>query len=261
MTAISNAKEPGGAPFERDGAGGIKNQPGNALTRVLLIDDDPQLCAVLGDYLSAHSFEPYFASTGGGGLEALRGREFDVVLLDMFLPDINGIEVLKEMRRFSRVPVIVLSAHNEETEKVVALEIGADDYVHKTFSPRELVARVKAVLRRSAPAPALSGGGESLVAGNIAIDVNSMEVRVDGSRVDLTRIEFQILYRLIREPERVFTREHLFSLIWDKDFSPYDRAIDMHISSLRRKLNDDSRSPMYVRTVRGVGYSFRKPRE
>lgn len=230
-------------------------------TRVLLVDDDPGFCKVMKEYLASHSFEPLTAATGRSGIAAAREHEFDVILLDMFLPDINGIEVLKEIRRFSPVSIIILSAHNEETDKIVALEIGADDYVHKTFSPRELVARVRAVLRRSSHTPVVLEDAESLVVGNMTIDRRTMHVHLDGRRVDLTKIEFQLLYILAREPERVFTRDHLFSMIWDRDLTPYDRAVDMHISSLRRKLNDDSRSPVYVRTIRGVGYSFKKPAE
>ncbi len=227
--------------------------------RVLLIDDDPQYCSLLQEYLEPYSFEFTVTGNGAAGIETARSAVFDIILLDMFLPDINGMEVLKAIRHTSTVSIVVLSAHNEETDRIVALEIGADDYVPKAFSPRELLARLRAVLRRSAAAAPAQEESAPLVVGDLYLDQRTMEALRGGKSLSLTHIEFQMLYRMACDPGRVFSREHLLSLVRDRDFCPFDRSIDMHISSLRRKLCDDSRSPMYVKTIRGVGYCFIKP--
>ena len=230
------------------------------LVKVLIVDDDPKYCALLKEYLGSYSFELTFAANGADGIDAALAGAFDIILLDMFLPDMNGIEVLKTIRRQNSVSVVVLSAHNEETDRIVALEIGADDYVPKTFSPRELLARLRAVLRRVAATPPsadnVTESGDPLVSGDIVINKRTMTVSRKGRDIPLTNIEFQLLYRMAMEPGRVFSREHLLTLVRDRDFCPFDRSIDMHISSLRKKLEDDSRNPLYVRTVRGAGYSF-----
>lgn len=233
----------------------------------LIVDDDPTYCSLLQEYLGRYSFEFVVAHDGASGLETALGKTFDVILLDMFLPDLNGIEVLKAIRLKSSVPVIVLSAHNEETDRIVALEIGADDYVPKAFSSRELLARLRAVLRRTPGAVTVDNSsvaveeptyaeGELLTVRDISINKRTMEAFQAGMPLNLTNAEFQLLLRMIQEPGRIFTREHLLAVMHERDFCPFDRSIDMHISSLRRKLNDDSRSPAYIRTVRGAGYSF-----
>ncbi len=233
--------------------------------RVLIVDDDPQYCALLQEYLGPYSFEVTVAPNGAAGIETALAGDFDIVLLDMFLPDMNGMEVLKAIRRRSSVSIVVLSAHNEETDRIVAFEIGADDYVPKAFSPRELLARLRAVLRRLAatpPHPENSNEpaeGETLTVGDIVVNRRTMTVMRNGVRLNLTNIEFQLLYRMAQEPGRVFSREHLLALVRERDFCPLDRSIDMHISSLRRKLDDTSRHSVYVRTVRGAGYSFIQP--
>ena len=233
--------------------------------QVLIVDDDPQYCALLQEYLGPYSFEITVALNGAEGIEAALAGNFDIVLLDMFLPDMNGLEVLKAIRMKSSVSIVVLSAHNEETDRIVAFEIGADDYVPKAFSPRELLARLRAVLRRIAVTSSSqeedgeTEEGEVLTVGDITVNKRTMTAMRSGEPINLTNIEFQLLYRMAQEPGRVFSREQLLDLVRGRDFYAFDRSIDMHISSLRRKLNDDSRNPHYVRTVRGSGYSFIQP--
>ena len=206
--------------------------------RILLIDDDPEFCSLLNDYLELNSISLTCAHDGQSGLDILDRRAFDLILLDMFLPDINGLDVLRRIRRMQSPPVVMLSAHNEETDRIIALEIGADDYVPKAFSSRELLARIRAVLRRCAPE-----------------QESAPPEKTDGR--DILRVsEFQILFTLISEPGSVFSREDLLRITAERDFNKYDRSIDVHISSLRRKLREDTGSPQYIRTLRGVGYSL-----
>ena len=179
--------------------------------QVLLIDDDSEFCELMTDYLDVHSFAVSSVHTGTAGIEAARRQEYDVILLDMLLPDISGIEVLRHLRTETRAPVVILSAHNEETDRIVTLELGADDYVPKTFSAR-----------------------------------------------DLTSMEFQLLYHLARGAGRIFSREDLLNLFAEKEWNKFDRCVDVHISSLRKKLGDNSRCPTYLKTVRGLGYMFIK---
>lgn len=227
--------------------------------RVLLIDDDPEYCTLLQEYLEPYSFVLTTVSNGTDGIDTALSGFFDIILLDMFLPDLNGIDVLRAIRQSSHVSVVVLSAHNEETDRIVALELGADDYVPKAFSPRELIARLRAVLRRS---PAITPMAEPETAhapSGLTLDPRTVTASLNGTQLMLTNIEFQLLYKMAKEPGRVFSREHLLSFVRDRDFCPYDRSIDMHISSLRRKMNDDSKNPTFVKTVRGVGYCFMCP--
>lgn len=227
--------------------------------RVLLIDDDLDYCILLQEYLESYSFALTTVGNGTDGIDMALSGHFEIILLDMFLPGINGIDVLRAIRKTSRVSVVVLSAHNEETDRIVALELGADDYVPKAFSPRELIARLRAVLRRSPGTSSSVEANAALAANGLALDLRTMTASLNGAPLMLTNIEFQLLYRMSKEPGRVFSREHLLSLVRDRDFYPFDRSIDMHISSLRRKMNDDSKNPAYVKTVRGVGYCFMYP--
>jgi two-component system response regulator CpxR len=227
---------------------------------VLLIDDDQKYCVLLQEYLEPYSFKLTTVGNGTDGIDTAVSGHFKIILLDMFLPDMNGIDVLRAIRQTSQVSVVVLSAHNEEMDRIVALELGADDYVPKAFSPRELLARLRAVLRRSSALSPSADADVELGAGGLTLDTRTMTAALNGIPLVLTNIEFQLLYRMVKEPGRVFSREHLLSLVRDRDFYPFDRSIDMHISSLRRKLNDDSKKPTYVKTVRGVGYCFMYPR-
>ena len=206
-------------------------------------------------------FVNHCAHDGQSGLDILDRRAFDLILLDMFLPDINGLDVLRRIRRMQSPPVVMLSAHNEETDRIIALEIGADDYVPKAFSSRELLARIRAVLRRCAPEqesapPEKTDGRDILRVRDLTVNNHTKEAFLHGEPLNLTVSEFQILFTLISEPGSVFSREDLLRITAERDFNKYDRSIDVHISSLRRKLREDTGSPQYIRTLRGVGYSL-----
>ena len=222
--------------------------------RILLIDDDPEFCSLLNDYLELNSISLTCAHDGQSGLDILDRRAFDLILLDMFLPDINGLDVLRRIRRMQSPPVVMLSAHNEETDRIIALEIGADDYVPKAFSSRELLARC-APEQESAP-PEKTDGRDILRVRDLTVNNHTKEAFLHGEPLNLTVSEFQILFTLISEPGSVFSREDLLRITAERDFNKYDRSIDVHISSLRRKLREDTGSPQYIRTLRGVGYSL-----
>ncbi len=222
--------------------------------RVLLIDDDVRLFDLLSSYLEQHGFHVAGAQDGPRGLAALEAGTFDVVLLDLMMPGMDGIEVCRRIRQKNTIPVLMLTARGDETDRVVGLEIGADDYVAKPFSPRELLARIKAVLRRARPEVA----GERIVAGDIVIDVPGRVVTREGELVELTGLEFDLLCALARRPGRVVARDAMLSEAGRGDVTVGERTVDVHISHLRQKLGDDPRSPRLIKTVRGVGYVLAK---
>jgi two-component system OmpR family response regulator len=212
--------------------------------RVLLIDDDPRLAELLGGWLAQNDVVLEHARDGQAGLTAVAAGAFDAVLLDVMMPGIDGLEVLRRIRARSRVPVIMLTARGDEADRVAGLELGADDYIPKPFSPRELLARVRAVLRRAAPEVA----GERLVAGGIEVDIAARTVSVDGRPVELTGLEFDILVALMRRAGRVVPRNALLAEA-GRDEVVGERTVDVHVSKLRRKLGEAR-----IRTVRGIGY-------
>ena len=218
--------------------------------RVLCIDDDTRLYELLAKYLGENGVRLEHAPDGRKGLDALDRGVFDAVLLDVMMPGMDGLEVCKRIRDKSRVPVIMLTAKGDETDRVVGLELGADDYVPKPFSPRELLARLRAVLRRSGPAAETA----PLSLGEVSVDLGRREVRLGGRTVELTGLEFDILAALVRRPGRVVPREALLEEAGRGDVTVSDRTVDVHVSHLRRKLGDDPRSPRLIKTVRGVGY-------
>ena len=223
--------------------------------RLLLIDDDARLCELLASYLSQNGFHVTGALDGARGLAALEGGTFDAVLLDVMMPGLDGIEVVKRIRAKSRIPIVMLTAKGDETDRVVGLELGADDYVAKPFSPRELLARLRAVLRRAQP----DASGERLSVGSLAIDVPARSVRIEGRPVeDLTGIEFDVLVALARRAGRVIARDALLAEAGRGDVAVGERTVDVHISHLRQKLGDDPRTPRLIKTVRGVGYVLSK---
>lgn len=223
-------------------------------TRVLLIDDDVRLYELLANYLTQNGFSVTCASNGQGGLSALAAGTFDAVLLDVMMPGMDGLEVLRRIREKSPIPVLMLTAKGDETDRVVGLEIGADDYVPKPFSPRELLARLRAVLRRASPAVV----DQRLRVGDVTVDVGSRLVTVNDAPVELTGVEFDILLALARRPGRVVARESLLAEAGRSDVAVGDRTVDVHISHLRQKLGDDPKSPHLIKTVRGVGYVLAK---
>jgi DNA-binding response OmpR family regulator len=223
--------------------------------RALVIDDDVRLFDLLKSYLSQNDVELMHARDGREGLTQLEHGVFDAVLLDVMMPGLDGVETLRRIRERSRVPVIMLTARGDESDRVVGLELGADDYVAKPFSPRELLARIRAVLRRVQP----DAQSERLAAGGVTIDVGARKAEVDGQAVDLTGLEFDILVALVRRAGRVVPRGALLAEAGRDDVTVSERTVDVHISRLRKKLGDDPRSPQRIRTVRGVGYVL--PRE
>ncbi len=224
------------------------------MIRVLLIDDDLRLFELLGSYLTDNGVSLAHAADGLAGLEALRSGAYDGVLLDVMMPGIDGLETLRRIREKTSLPVIMLTARGDEADRVVGLELGADDYVEKPFSPRELLARIRAVLRRAQP----EAQAERLSAGGIEVVVSSRRVRVEGTDVELTGIEFDILVALLRRAGRVVPRTALLSEAGRDDVIVGERTVDVHISKLRKKLGDDPRTPRRIRTVRGVGYVLAK---
>jgi DNA-binding response OmpR family regulator len=218
--------------------------------RVLCIDDDTRLYQLLASYLAGNGVTLVHAADGPKGLAALAAGVFDAVLLDLMMPGMDGVEVCRRIRAKSRIPIIMLTAKGDETDRVVGLEMGADDYVPKPFSPRELLARLRAVLRRTSP----DAVETTLSIGDITIDVNAREVRVATAAIELTGIEFDILLTLARRPGRVVPRETLLAQAGRDGVIVSDRTVDVHVSHLRRKLGDDARPPAIIKTVRGVGY-------
>lgn len=233
--------------------------------RILVIDDDVELCSLVGEYLEPEGFQIEAVHDGNRGLERALNGDHLLVVLDVMLPGMNGFDVLRRIRNTSRIPVLLLTARGEDVDRIVGLEIGADDYLPKPFNPRELVARIRAILRRTQNG---EKGGERLEdqipevvqVGDIELDPATRIVRQNGKPIELTSVEFNLLHVLMREAGRVVTREHLVDAVLSRKFSPFDRSIDMHVSKVRKKLGDTD-SDEHIKTVRGVGYIFARPRE
>jgi two-component system OmpR family response regulator len=222
--------------------------------RVLLIDDDVKLARLVSTYLEPHGVHIEHAPDGPRGLERLTRGGIDLVLLDLTMPGLDGLDVCKRIREKSRIPIIMLTARGDETDRIVGLELGADDYMPKPYSPRELLARMRAVLRRSS----LDAQVETLRIGGLEIDVEARDVRVDGRDVELTALEHDLLVALMRRAGRVVKREDLLTLAGRTDVHVADRTLDVHVSHLRQKLGDDPKTPRFIHTVRGVGYVLAK---
>jgi DNA-binding response OmpR family regulator len=224
--------------------------------RALLIDDDVELARLLGDYLGPHGVELEAVETGALGLERLESRIYDVILLDVMLPGADGFEVCRRIRRKHDVPIVMLTARGDDTDRIVGLELGADDYLPKPFNPRELLARVRAVMRRARPGAV----SERLAVGTLDVDVPGHRVTVGGKEVSLTSFEFRLLVALARRAGETVPREELASALKGGDYDPsVDRSLDVHVSHLRQKLGDEAREPKMIRTVRGVGYVLVRP--
>jgi DNA-binding response OmpR family regulator len=222
--------------------------------RVLVVDDEPAIRDLVGSYLRNDGFEVVEAVDGEDALARFGECTPDLVVLDLRLPGVSGLDVLREIRRTSAVYVIVLTARAEEADKLVGLELGADDYITKPFSPRELVARVRAVLRRRRDGDTADPLDEMTRFDGLTIDAGRHEVRVDDEPVELTSLEFQLLATLAEAPGRVFSRRQLIERVWGWDFYGDERLVDVHIGNLRRALADSADDPRFVGTVRGVGY-------
>jgi DNA-binding response OmpR family regulator len=224
--------------------------------KVLLIEDEIKLAEVVSVYLSRSGYEVSMAHTGKQGLELFQEIQPSLVLLDLMLPDISGEDVCKTLRKTSSVPIIMLTAKSQEEDILNGLDIGADDYVTKPFSPKQLVARIAALLRRSGERMSQSAGIMSYCNDDLVIDPNSHELWKSGEKIVLTANEYRILMALARYPKKVFTRAELIEVALGSDYEGYDRGIDSHIKNIRQKIETDTKSPRYVLTVHGVGYRF-----
>jgi two-component system, OmpR family, alkaline phosphatase synthesis response regulator PhoP len=221
---------------------------------ILIVEDEMKIARLVRDYLEHAGFEVIVTGHGGSAVASARSQKPDLVVLDLGLPGRDGLDVARELRRSSNVPIVMLTARGDEADRIVGLELGADDYVVKPFSPRELVARVRAVLRRTDAAR--EGGPEILRAADVELDVPRMRVSIGGRPIEVTPTEFQLLRTLMGEPGRVFTRGQLLDAIHGVAIESYERAIDAHVKNLRKKLEPTPSRPRYVLTVRGVGYRF-----
>ncbi|MHB8890482.1 MAG: response regulator [Candidatus Limnocylindrales bacterium] len=223
--------------------------------RILVVDDEPPIVDLVTGYLAREGWVVESAGDGPAAVEAVRRLEPDVVILDVMLPGFDGVEVCRQLRTFSDAYVLMLTARGEEIDRIVGLTVGADDYLVKPFSPRELVARTKALLRRPRLGPSVAGGATPT---GLEIDEGRRLVRVDGVSVELTALEFNLLAALSREPGIVVARQTLLDALWGPEFAGDDHLVDVHVANLRRKLRDDPSSPRFVETVRGVGYRLRE---
>jgi DNA-binding response OmpR family regulator len=230
-------------------------------THLLLVDDDVKLCRLIGQYLEPLGYKVSVAHTGPSGLQMALAGEFDAVILDVMLPQLDGFEVLRQIRAKSNVPVLMLTGLGDEADRIVGLEIGADDYLPKTFSTRELLARLRAVIRRSRLTSMIKTETiePAVVVGDLRVDPETRTALVAGQPISLTAVEFDLLLSLAKACGRVKTRERLLLEVAERDFEAFDRSIDVHISSIRRKLGDDPKTPQFIQTIRGVGYLMLKP--
>jgi DNA-binding response OmpR family regulator len=237
-----------------------------ARTRILIVDDDRKLCRLISEYLRPRGFDAACVHTGTEGLaEAVKGS-YAAVILDYMLPGIDGFEVLRQLRQQSTVPVLMLTALGDESDRIVGLELGADDYLPKTFSTRELLARLRAVTRRAAVTVAQAASRDAsergeLVVNDLKVDLDARSVTVGGQPVTFTALEFDLLACLARAPGRVLSRDQLLDAISGRSYEVFDRSVDVHVSAIRRKLGDDPKNPRYIRTIRSAGYMLMRKAE
>ena len=234
-----------------------------AKTKLLVIDDDRKLSRLIATYLEPMGYEVTCAYTGPEGLELALAGAFQAVILDVMLPGLDGFEVLKRLRQKSDVPVLMLTARGDESDRIVGLEVGADDYLPKTFSSRELLARLRAVTRRATltAARAEEAAPAELVVGKLRVNTGARTAALGDQALELTPVEFDLLASLARARGRVKTREQLLDEIRERNYDVFDRSIDVHISALRKKLGDDPKAPHFIKTVRSAGYMFLRPEE
>jgi DNA-binding response OmpR family regulator len=241
--------------LQTDASGAVPARP-----RVLVIDDDKKLCRLIQDYLAPMGYDVAVAHTGPDGVEAALNEPWQAVLLDVMLPGLDGFEVLKRIRRESDVPVLMLTARGEEADRIVGLELGADDYLPKTFSTRELLARLRAVSRRATRPPNRAGAETAeIIVGSLRVNPAARTAVLGDQPLVLTPVEFDLLASLARSRGRVKSREQLLEESRARNYDVFDRSIDVHISALRRKLGDDPKNPRFIRTVRAAGYLLINP--
>lgn len=225
--------------------------------RILVIDDDTELCELVKEYVQSEGLSVDVVHDGETGLERALGTQYALILLDVMLPGASGFEILRRLRTRSRIPVLMLTARGDDVDRIVGLEMGADDYLPKPFNPRELVARIRAVLRRAEAAT--RAAPERIEVGDIVLDTGARTVHRDGGEVRLTAVEFDVLEQLMRNAGVVVSREQLTRDVLDREYSALDRSIDMHVSNLRRKLGPEHEGVERIKTIRGVGYVYTRP--
>lgn len=233
----------------------------HAMDRVLIVDDDVELCELVTEYLEPEGFHIESVHDGEAGLQRALSGEHVLVVLDVMLPRMNGLDVLRRLRAQSQVAVIILTARGDDVDRIVGLEIGADDYLPKPFNPRELVARIRAILRRSQAAQSDNETPHKIAIGDVALDPASRTVRRAGDPIELTSVEFSLLEILLRSAGQVVTREQIAEQVLDRKFMAYDRSIDMHVSKVRRKLGPQPGGDERIKTIRGIGYIYARPSE
>ncbi len=232
--------------------------------KILIVDDDKKLCRLVADYLEPMGYAVEVAHNGSQGLDMILKGDYHAVILDVMMPQMDGFEVLKRLRKESDIPVLMLTARGEETDRIVGLEMGADDYLPKTFSSRELLARLRAVTRRYSKSESQAVSKEEknrLVFGDLKVDLNARTVRLGLKILNLTPIEYDLLTRLAKSSGRVLSRDQLLDAVAGRSYDVFDRSVDVHISSLRRKLGEDPRNPKFIQTVRTAGYMFKAPED
>lgn len=233
----------------------------DSATRILLVDDDVKLCRLIRDYLTPLGYAVSASHNGTEALDIATKESYSALIVDVMMPGIDGFEFVRRLRMVSNVPVLMLTGRGEEPDRIVGLELGADDYLPKTFSTRELLARLRAVIRRSLirEETASEEPAVTIEVGPLRVEPESRTAVLDGTALQLTAVEFDLLLSLARAAGRVKTREQLLLEVADRNFEVFDRSIDVHISSIRKKLGDDPKSPRFITTIRSVGYMMRKP--
>jgi two-component system response regulator CpxR len=226
------------------------------MDKVLIIDDDEELCDLVSEYLSVEGFEVESMHDGDTGLERARAGVFDLAILDVMMPKKNGFDVLRELRKTSSLPVLMLTARGDDMERIVGLEIGADDYLPKPFNPRELVARIRAILRRASGEAIDPNLPEKIVVDDLELSASLRSAKIDGTEIVLTSLEFDLLAALARHAGNVVKKEELSETVLERELSPYDRSLDMHISNLRKKLGLRPDGSERIKTIRSVGYIY-----
>jgi two-component system, OmpR family, response regulator CpxR len=231
------------------------------MQEILVIDDDVELCELVAEYLEPDGYKVEAVHEGHEGVRRALSGEHVLVVLDYMLPGLNGFEVLRQIRASSRLPVVMLTARGDDLNRIIGLQIGADDYLPKPFNPLELVARINAVLRRAQPAPNLTPTGEVITVGDVEMDNRTHTVRREGEPIELTAVEYALLEKLLSTPGRIQEREELVKDVLHRELSPFDRSIDTHVSNLRKKLGHQVNGAERIKTVRSVGYIYASPDE
>jgi len=226
------------------------------MNRILIIDDDEELCELVAEYLTVEGFETKAVHDGQTGLETALAGDYDMAVLDVMLPKMNGFDVLRNLRTKSKLPVLMLTARGDDMERIVGLEIGADDYLAKPFNPRELVARLRAILRRSEPTETGDKASDKVSVGDLELSRSSRTAWIEGKEVPLTSVEFDLLANLASEAGTVVRKDDLSEAVLERKLSPYDRSLDMHISNLRKKLGSRPDGSDRIKTIRSVGYIY-----